>query len=456
MKDTVTLKELAAIAVRRGRLTLILALILALLLGGREAYVRISDARSDKNSPEKIEERYQKAMKSYEENKAGLEEQLSCAEDQLESQREYNENSLLMKIDPYSKAVTTVNLAITDVDEGAFQQIFRRESTPIDFIISKIQSQYVILWNSLDLQTALKDAAYKDVQDKYLQEVASMSRMDGGGLTLTAVAASETASKQLADAAYACLQENRAVISEGSYPHDFTILSRVTKVLIDQDLENTQQSNLDKIETYESDIESLTKKLNDLKEPERETAFSASAIAKSIVKFMLRGAAAGLLLGLTLVMASYILRNRAETSRQLAQRLSIHFLGSTAKPGGLWNRLADRMLGERLWPDEAQALAYIAASARALLPESGGVLLASTLPLAEERVQPILKALADQGRTVRFVAGAGGSPETAGALRACGCVVLAEQAGATRWDDVTELAALAKSLGKPVSGFVTV
>lgn len=456
MKDTVTLKELAAIVVRRGRLIVILTLIFALLLGCRQAYSQISKSRSEENSPEKIEERYQKALEAYGKNKEDLEKKLSKAKRQLESQRTYNAESLLLEIDPYNKAVTTVNFSLTDVDEDAFNQVFRLESTPVDFIISKIQSQYVILWNSLDLRTALKGGTYGSIQDKYLREVVTLSRMDGGGLTLKAYAASEAESRRLADAAYACLLESRSVISEGSYRHDFTILSNVTKILIDQDLESTQQSALDKIETYENDIESLTKQLEDLKEPERETGTSVSAMVKSTVKFAVLGAAVGLVMGVTLIMASYIFRNRAETSRQLEEGLSVPFLGSIARPAGLWNRLADRILGERCWPDEDQALAYISASAGALLPESGGVLVVSSLPLAEESVRPVIKALENRGRTVRFVGAAGRSPETAEALRACGCAVLAERTGSTHWNDVTELAALAKSLDKPLSGFVTV
>ena len=82
MKDTVTLKELAAIAVRRGRWAVILALICALLLGGWRANSLIGAANSEDNSPEKMEE-----LKSYEESREVLERQLAKAEAQLKSQR---------------------------------------------------------------------------------------------------------------------------------------------------------------------------------------------------------------------------------------------------------------------------------------------------------------------------------------------------------------------------------
>lgn len=456
MKDTVTLKELAAIAVRRGRLAIILALVCALLLGGWQAQRLIKSASSADNSPEKIEERYQKALESYEEKKQDLEEQLVKAEAQLESQREYNDKSFLMEIDPHNKAVTTINLAITDVDEGAFQQVFRLEATPIDFIISKIQSQYIILWNSLDLQSSLSYSPRTGMEDKYLREIVALSEADGGCLALTVSGVSEKETSKLAEAAYDCLLDLQSRISVGSYLHSFALLSNVTKISVDDNLENTQTSNLEKITTYTDNIANLNKQLEELKTPEQETLPSALKIVLSCVKHAVLGAVLGVLLALVWALVSYLFRSRPETSRQIEEGLSIPFLGSTAKPGGLWDRLADRILSERLWKDGDQALAYIAASAKALLPASQAVLLASTLPLETESVQDVMKALGDQGRTVRFVGSAGRSPETAEALKACGCVVLAERPGSTRWDDVTELSALAGSLGKPVSGFVTV
>lgn len=454
MKDTVTLKELAAIAVRRGRLAVILALILAILLGGWRACSLFKESRSKDNSPEKIEERYQEALKTYEDTRASLEKQITQAESQLESQQEYNDKSLLMEIDPYNKAVTTINFAITDVDEGAFQQVFRLENTPIDFIISKIQSQYMILWDSLDLHDSLSYAPRAGMEDKYLREIVTLSRADGGCLTLTVFGTSEGEARKLADSAYNCLLELQSVISEGSYLHRFATLASVTKIVVDENLGPTQTANLDRITSYTENIEALNKQLEDMAEPKREEAFSISTLLLSTLKYAVLGAAAGVLLALVLTLAGYIFRNRVETSRQLEEGLAIPFLGSMARPGSIWNRLADRILGERIWPDETQALRYISSNAKLLLPASGTVLLASTLPLDAAAVQPVAKVLEGKGRTVRFVGSANSSPEMAEALEECGCVVLAERAGVSRWDALTALRALAKSLDKPVDGFV--
>ena len=133
MKDTVTLKELLAIVVRRGRFVLTLALVFAVLMGGVQMFRQVSASRQENNSPEKIEERYQEALEDYQIEKENLEKELSDAQRKLDSQQEYNEESLLMRLDPYNKYVTTINLAVTDVEEEAFHQVFQVETTPVEY-----------------------------------------------------------------------------------------------------------------------------------------------------------------------------------------------------------------------------------------------------------------------------------------------------------------------------------
>lgn len=456
MKDTVTLKELVAIALRRGKLILLLGLVFAVLLGVVHAAQLAVSVSSEENSPEKIEERYQRALETYEIDKKALEEQLDAAQHQLKSQEDYNAESLLMKIDPYDKSVTTINFAITDIDEDAFQQVFRLESTPIDYIISKIQSQYIVLWNSLDLEKALSPTSHTGMEDKYLQEVITLEPIDGGCFELTAWGLSKTESQSLAKAAYNCLVELQSVVSEGSYLHSFAVLSNVTKSQVDAELGATQQTNLENIKTYSSNIERLTQKLADLQEPEREEQYVLSNLIKSVIKYTILGLAMGIVIGFAWVLSSYIFRNRMETSRDLEQGISVPFLGACSKPGDFWNRWADKVLGERVWTDEAQALAYITANAKAHLPQSGDVLLTSTLPFNQMDVEPIMKAIEMPSRAISFVGNACRAPEVLEALHKTSCVILVEKIGISRKDTIQELASLVKNLDKTLVGFIIV
>ena len=109
MKDSVTLKELAAIAVRRGKQILLFAFVFALLLAGLQAIRLFSSSRDADNGVDQLDVQYQEKLAAYTQQKLDLEHQLRQLQQKMESQQEYSEKSLLMKIDPYNKAVTTVN-----------------------------------------------------------------------------------------------------------------------------------------------------------------------------------------------------------------------------------------------------------------------------------------------------------------------------------------------------------
>lgn len=458
MKDTVTLKELLAIVVRRGRFVLTLALVFAVLIGGVQTFRQVSASRQEKNSPEKIEERYQEALVDYQIEKENLEKELSNAQRKLESQQEYNEESLLMRLDPYNKYVTTINLAVTDVEEEAFRQVFQVETTPIEYLISKIQSQYLVYWDSLDLESALVNFTYAGTKDKYLREMVSLSIMDGGGLTLEAYGESEQDAKLLAQSAYTCLQEGQATISAASYKHTFTLISQVTKNQVDEELVDTQKKNLENVKTCEENIEQLTQQLNDLKEPTREEGYAISTMVKSIVKWTVLGITLGIVLGIVVAMVEYLFRNRVETSREMEQFLSVPLMGIVSHRKGLCNIWADKILGERIWNDEAQAGAYLEKSVQAYLPNDGVVALLSTLPLEKDdpEVQKVINVLAGHGMTVQFVGDAGCCGAAMTVVQGCTHVILAERCGTSNWVNVETLTELTKRMEKPIVGFVLI
>lgn len=456
MKDTVTLKELLAIVVRRGRFVLTLALVFAVLMGGVQMFRQVSASRQENNSPEKIEERYQEALEDYQIEKENLEKELSDAQRKLDSQQEYNEESLLMRLDPYNKYVTTINLAVTDVEEEAFHQVFQVETTPVEYLISKIQSQYLVYWNSLDLETVLDNCTYAGAKDKYLREMVSLSKMDGGGLTLEAYGESEQDSKLLAQSAYACLQEGQATISAASYSHTFALISQVTKDQVDESLVTTQERNLENAKSYEENVESLTQQLKDLKEPAREEGYAISTMIKATLKWTVLGIALGIVLGIVVAMVEYLFQNRVETSREMEQFLSVPLMGIVSHRKGSCNIWADKILGERIWSDEAQAGAYLKESIQAYLPNNGNVALLSTLPVKKEdpAIQEVVSALTGHGMTVRFVGDAGHCGAAMAAVQGCTYVILAERCGTSNWVDIETLTELTKRMEKPIVGFV--
>ena len=458
MEDTVTLKELCAVALRRGRLILCVAAVFALLAGGFQLIKLVKEAGSAENSEEKIEERYQAALEAYEKEKENLQEQLAKAEKRLASQQEYNDNSLKMRIDPYNKAVTTISFAITDVDDTSFQQVFLLEGTPVDYIISKIRNHYLAYWNSLDLERALQNCTYAGNEDKYLREIVFLANMDGGGLTLTAYGESEQDAQELADAVYACLTAVQPTIESSAYPHAFTVINKVTKILVDEGLEESQKSNRNNITTYQTNIESLQQRLNDLAEPEREKGYSGLVIAKSTLKWAVIGAAAGIFVALMWAFLEYVFCGYIESIHGVETKHSLVFLGSSAQEKSVWSKLSCRVLGERVWKSEVNRNAYLAENLKFYLLQGNKTAILSTLPIDETTpsIQTLIQTLSAQEHTARFLSCASQNPNTIGILQDCDNVILAERIGTSRWDKLLENEALVKRIGKKICGFVAV
>lgn len=454
MKDTVTLKELLAIAVRRGKLILILAVVFALLLGAVQGIRQVQNARSEDYSPETLEEQYQEALDAYNEERESLEESIQQKQDQLDSQEEYNDESLLMTLNPLNLYTSTVNLVVDHVVFPPMEQTILAEST-LDFQTAKIQSQYQLYWDSVDLQTALEDQPYPDAKDTYLRELVSLKILDGGVLSVSAYGDSEADARALADAAVNCLLDGQQVIAQSACAHSFTTLSRVTKDVISTDIESRQETNLSNVESYSEELEDLQTQLEELKEPVKGSAPTVLSIAKSAIRWAVLGAVLGVILGMAWALVTYLFRNRAESTRQLAVGLEVPMLGQLFRKQDFWNVWADRILGERRWESPEEAQAYFRECAKAALGENRKVAVLSTLPLAEDSgMQDAVQTLKELGCQVCLVCDAGHSAQVVREIQESDAVILAERCGVSRWDEMGDCMALAQRLNTPVAGFV--
>lgn len=457
IEDTVTLKELCAIVVRRGKLILCVALIFGILLGTFRFIKSYSAAKSEEFSEEKIEERYQAALKSYKEKQEDLQEQLAKTEKKLDSQQEYNDNSLKMRIDPYDTVVSTINFSIT-VDPSAFSQVYLLEKTPVDYIVSRIQNQYLTYWNALDLKQTLTDCSYAGTADKYLREVVSLSSMNGGGLTLTAMGETPRDARELAETGYACLTQIQPTIEESSYLHTFVLITEVVKNSVDLELEELQRTNQKQITVYQDQIEAFKQELETLSEPQKETGYSSAVIAKETIRWCALGSAIGASAAIVWIFMAYVLCGYIESGRSMETKCSLIFLGSTVQKKDIWSRLADSIMGERVWLDISKQEVYLTENLKFYLPEVKRIAVASTLPLSVDApsVQALLEALSAQGHRTQLLSTVCANPETISVIQTCDTVIFAERIGTSQWENFLASQAYAKRLEKPVCGVVTV
>lgn len=457
MEESITLSELLAAVIRAWKKVLATALVLALLLGGFRAYRLISQSRAPENFPEAIETRYQDAMKSYDIQKENLEISIQDKQSELESEQEYIDNSLLMKLDPYNVYVTYIQLAISDLDESAFLQVFRQQDTPIDYLISKIQNQYLAIWQILDLTDSLELPQGPKAESKYLQEVVTLECAEGSLLKITGYGTTAMESERLADAAYNCLLDHQEAVIDGSYPHRFSVVNRTTKSIVDLSLRDSQKSHFTSVETLTTNLEALQKQLDELSEPEREAGFSAAVMVKSIIKYMILGLAAGAFLACFCIFVMTIFSSRVASSSQLERLLSVPYLGTGTVPGRM-ERLANYIVGERTWGDSERAVSYVVEQIKALLPAGSPILILTTLPESRmgKSFSALQPAITAAGYPVHIVCDAAHNPTTAEEILRYEQIILAETVKCSSLIEIKSVQDQIRLHKKAPAGFVLV
>lgn len=456
-EQEISLTELLAICLRRGKAALITALVFAVLLGGYQCYRQIRASQDEEYSAEKIEERYQDALEAYEKSIEDLEKSIEKTQKQLETRTEYQEKSYLMHIDPYNKYVTTIYFALTDIDEAAWDQL-HYSNTSVDYVASRIRAQYLVFWNSLDLPSDLGLSAYRDSEDKYVREILSVTSADGGMICITGIGGSAVESERLADAVYGLFAEQQPTIAHSSYGHDFTVVNTVTKVTIDTGLETTQQNLEDELEGYQDTLEDYDERMEDLleEEPEKEEGYSLMTILKAVVKYAVIGLIGGLFVAFVCIWIIVLFRGSVETSYQLERGFKLPFLGSLAPKAGLFGRWANAVCGERVWKDPEQALSFSLENTRARLAGKEKVLLASTLSGARAKpaAEKFRKALSEAGCQVSWAEDIVHNPAAVQDVKESDALVLLESVPRSRMAAVADAVTLAKSADRPVAGFI--
>lgn len=457
MKDTVTLKELLAIVVRRGRGVIVFALVLAILLGSIQGVRKVAESNKEENSAANIERRYQEACVEYEETKAELEMQLARAQTALEEQRLRQDKGLLMKIDAYNMYTTSVHFAVSEIDMSGIQLFNGDEGAASSYILDRIMSQYKIYWDSVALEDVLQDTEYEEYDEACLREVVKLSEEEGGVFTLFVYGTSAGVTENVAEAVSLFLESTGETICETAAPHQLSVLNAGTKYGVNGAVEDAQQASTEKIESYKLEIETLTEQTDTLSSPQREAGYSFAAIIKSAIKYAVLGAVLGGVLMCVIVLVSYLFQNRVESSFQLEQGLEIPFLGSVAVAGNVWNRLANCILGERSWNDRGQALEYVSENVKAAAKEGEALLVATTLPALDEDLKKDLsECLREAGVTIQIVENAALNPVMVSALKTCGGVLLAERVRSSGCAAVSHVFEQSKAQKKSVYGFIMV
>lgn len=453
MREVLSVQELFAAMIRKGTVLICLGLVFAILLGGWQCLTLREKAQDPNNAPEKIEARYQEAMDAYLEEKAELEENLEKAQVKLERQQVYMENSIQMHIDPYNVGRCSIMVSISGLQLN--------NDVPLeqaDYMIEKVQKMYQEYWKLADLYTEMDERNCATAEEKYMREVMDIEVTAGGTLTIKAVSNDLDLATRQAYAIYDILMDMKPMIEKSTCAHELVMLDSTSKRLVLEGIESRQTTEENLTNTYITNVENLQKQISELEEPQKEKSYGMEEILTGTAKRAIIGFVLGLFLGAAWALCLALMGERLQNKKHMEDMLQVPYMGSVAKKGGIFQRMANRLTGEPQWRDPEDAYNFLVQNIGSVVKKEEKVVILTTLNAEkfEKTSKDLILAAEAACDGIVCLNCADRNAQVISALAECKKILLAERADVSKYQQVLSVMELAKRMDAAVVGFVTV
>ena len=435
MAETMNMKELFALLVRRCRAVLLTALIFAVLLGGVQALrtSRSNSDESDVSAEEKIASQYA--------DLAALKQQLTTTKAKVASLQEYVVQAPLMEIDPYRVYTTTMLIGLTPAENAPVASASQEYS----------DGAVCAAWLAgTDIQKLAADTSFAEIGNLYLQDLFSAKPLSGGVLSLRTYGTSQERAEELADMLYQGLHRQFSGESS-SIPTVNAVLSSATLCETNTEIADKQDKIFKELTTAKESLTTLTSKVQsqELALPHDDETPSP---VKSGMKYAVLGFAVGIILACLWILVKAVFSGRIETAGQLETMGGAPYWGTLAVAKRKSDRWADAILGETLWADRNAAAAHLADRVAACDSASAGIAIISSLSDQPEELDDFVAALKDRDYSVSVIMNVASDPAAFACLKKNGLILLAERRGMTRMERLKAVHTLMHSFSRKANG----
>lgn len=435
MAETMNMKELFALLVRRCRAVLLTALIFAVLLGGVQAFrtSRSNSDESDVSAEEQIASQYA--------DLAALKQQLTTTKAKVASLQEYVVQAPLMEIDPYRVYTTTMLIGLTPAENAPVASASQEYS----------DGAVCAAWLAgTDIQKLAADTSFAEIGNLYLQDLFSAKPLSGGVLSLRTYGTSQERAEELADMLYQGLHRQFSGESS-SMPTVNAVLSSATLCETNTEIADKQDKIFKELTTAKESLTTLISKVQSQESALPHDDETPSPV-KSGVKYAVLGFAVGIILACLWILVKAMFSGRIETAGQLETMGGAPYWGTLAVAKRKSDRWADAILGETLWADRNTAAAHLADRVAACDSASAGIAIISSLSDQPEELDDFVAALKDRDYSVSVIMNVASDPAAFACLKKNGLILLAERRGMTRMERLKAVDKLMHSFSRKANG----
>ena len=435
MAETMNMKELFALLVRRCRAVLLTALIFAVLLGGVQAFrtSRSNSDESDVSAEEQIASQYA--------DLAALKQQLTTTKAKVASLQEYVVQAPLMEIDPYRVYTTTMLIGLTPAENAP------GASASQEYSDGAVCAAWLV---GTDIQKLAADTSFAEIGNLYLQDLFSAKPLSGGVLSLRTYGTSQERAEELADMLYQGLHRQFSGESS-STPTVNAVLSSATLCETNTEIADKQDKIFKELITAKESLTTLISKVQS-QESALPHGDETPSPVKSGVKYAVLGFAVGIILACLWILVKAMFSGRIETAGQLETMGGAPYWGTLAVAKRKSDRWADAILGETLWADRNAAAAHLADRVAACDSASAGIAIISSLSDQPEELDDFVAALKDRDYSVSVIMNVASDPAAFACLKKNGLILLAERRGMTRMERLKAVNKLMHSFSRKANG----
>lgn len=482
-ESEISLMHLMYYVLRHWRSLLAGAMVFCIMLGGFKLVKGLGALGSV--DLKKDQQTYERALNEYTISKDRLEKQAEELTRALENQGKYHDESILMNLDPETAYKSTLTYVVNDISDLHSVPNDAESIFAVNRKINSVVGAYVSLIQNGSILRDVQNELGSKMDQKYLAELVYVQADYQSKLIhITILGKNQDEIEALSDAVNRGIQSASEDLMNAVGAHRLQLISSYvgsyagTSIQVGSIPEDGANS---KDATYQTSIESLQKgytetltelqgqltdcneQLDELEEPTAPEGISRKSVLKEAVKYGVIGFIGGMFLIALVYMMQYIFGGKLMDCDELNDRYGILLLGDYHAPINAHPNAVDKCLAringiteEKQNLENAYTLGTAHIIAQLGASETAGILLVGNAKVKD--FESASSALSERLRPAGIeVTVAGNVNECASAiekLKETEQVVLIEQCGVSRQQDIQKELLILRKLGKEIVGAI--
>lgn len=340
----ITIRDLFFYILRRWRTIIILGFGCAFLFGACRGIKLLSMVQSDEYQ-EKVKTRYEDKIKDKESETKKIDREISQLEEKLDEKKEYQEESLLMAIDPQDSWIASADVYLSDVSGAS---------------ASVLASIFQSALNNGSISQKLADMLHVD--EKYIRELIRTTYQeytteyprieqtymltDQVVLHIGLIAGDKETAHKLMGGIKEALEELKTEMTGSGISYDMKVLNEVYMNRIVQELDDYQYSIRDTVENITDELDSCRKEKDKLEKEVYKAPWSVKEIVLSAFKFFVLGSFIGGCVSLILLLFACLYTDKILSPEELRKRTGLNVAVVSEPESKHWGAVIDKFISD--------------------------------------------------------------------------------------------------------------